>query len=132
MPIEFKWSGKTIQGTVQNGVMAANSKEEVMAFLKKKKITPTVIAEKNKSQSGAFASLKRGRAKVSTKDLVIFTRQFATMIDAGLPLVQALEILSQQTENKGFGRIIGEIKVDIEGGSTYADALKKHSKIFDN
>lgn len=131
MPIEFKWSGKSIQGTVQNGVMAANSKDEVMVYLKKKKITPTVITEKNKSQSSLF-SLGQKKAKVSTKDLVIFTRQFATMIDAGLPLVQALEILSQQTENKGFGKVIGEIKVDIEGGSTYADALKKHSRIFDN
>jgi type IV pilus assembly protein PilC len=130
MPIDFKWSGKTIQGAVQDGVMTANSKEEVMAYLRKKKITPTVIKEKDKSKGFSFSGSFGG--KVTTKDLVIFTRQFATMIDAGLPLVQALEILSQQTENRFFGKIIGEIKGDIEGGSTYADALKKHPKIFDN
>ncbi|MBL7048727.1 MAG: type II secretion system F family protein, partial [Nitrospira sp.] len=71
-----------------------------------------------------------GGVNVKEKDLVIFTRQFSTMIGAGLPLVQALEILSKQTENKGFAKIIGQIKSDVEGGSTFADALKRHPKVF--
>ena len=70
------------------------------------------------------------RGKVTEKDLVIFTRQFATMIGAGLPLVQALEILSKQTENSSFAKIIGDIKSDVEGGSTFADALRKFPRIF--
>jgi type IV pilus assembly protein PilC len=67
---------------------------------------------------------------VKDKDIVIFTRQFATMIDAGLPLVQALEILSTQVENKFLGTTLETIKTDVESGSTYADALKKHPKAF--
>jgi len=68
--------------------------------------------------------------KVKDKDIVVFTRQFATMIDAGLPLVQALEILSTQVENKSFGKVLAQVKIDVESGSTYADALKKHPRVF--
>ncbi|MBI5875446.1 MAG: type II secretion system F family protein, partial [Deltaproteobacteria bacterium] len=73
-----------------------------------------------------------GGTKVTTKEVVIFTRQFATMIDAGLPLVQCLEILSSQQENKGFKAALIEIKKSVEGGSTFADALRKHPKVFDD
>lgn len=124
MPIVFQWSGKTSKGTLQKGELTANSKEEVIAYLRKQNIIPTIVTQKPKP----VFRFPGGRVK--DKDLVIFTRQFATMIDAGLPLVQALEILSKQTENKTLAKVIGKVKVDVEGGSTYADALKKHPRIF--
>src|SRR4029077_6321243 len=71
-------------------------------------------------------------ASVKEKDLAVFTRQFATMIDAGLPLVQCLEILSTQTENPTLAKVIGDVRQDVEGGATYADALRKHPKAFDD
>lgn len=124
MAIVFQWSGKTAKGVLQSGEITANSKEEVMAHLRRQSIVPTVIAKKRKS---LFAL---GRGRVKDKDMVIFTRQFSTMIDAGLPLVQALEILSKQTENKTLAKVISEIKLDVEAGSTFADALRKHPKAF--
>jgi len=124
----FEWSGKTSKGTIESGEMPAGSKEEVMALLRKKNITPTLI--KPKEKKAAFAGLSAMRSKVKDKDIVIFTRQFATMIDAGLPLVQALEILTAQVENKFLAKTLGMIKSDVESGSTYADALRKHPKAF--
>src|SRR5512139_958804 len=124
----FEWSGKTGRGTIESGEMPANSKEEVVALLRKKNITPTLIRPKEKK--AAFAGLAALAAGVKDKDIVIFTRQFATMIDAGLPLVQALEILTSQVENKFLGKTLGMIKSDVESGSTYADALRKHPKAF--
>lgn len=88
-----------------------------------------VTSVKSKS---AGLSFNFGGGSVGDRDIVIFTRQFSTMIDAGLPLVQCLEILSSQTENKALAKAVGEIRSDVEGGATYADALKKHPKIFDN
>ncbi len=123
----FEWSGKTPRGTIESGELAAGSKEEVISQLRKKNITPTIIRPKEKKPLLAGLSLGGG---VKDKDIVIFTRQFATMIDAGLPLVQALEILSTQVENKNFGKTLSLIKGDVESGSTYADALRKHPKSF--
>ncbi|MEK7309118.1 MAG: type II secretion system F family protein [Nitrospirota bacterium] len=124
MPTVFIWSGKTSKGTIQSGEITANSKEEVIAQLRRRNIMPTTVTQKAKR----LFSLPGG--KPNDKDIVVFTRQFATMIDAGLPLVQALEILSKQTENKSLAAAITEIKANVEGGSTYADALKKHPRIF--
>ena len=125
MAIVFQWSGKTPKGVIESGEMSASTKEEVFAQLRKKNIIPTVVTEKPKKVS------KFGfGGKVKDKDIVVFTRQFSTMIDAGLPLVQTLEILSTQVENKGFGKTLAQIKTDVESGSTYADALKKHPKVF--
>jgi type IV pilus assembly protein PilC len=125
MAIVFQWSGKTSKGVVESGEMSAATREEVIAQLRKRKIIPTVVTEKPKKVSKfSFGG------KVKDKDIVVFTRQFSTMIDAGLPLVQTLEILSTQVENKGFGKILAQIKTDVESGSTYADALKKHPKVF--
>jgi len=108
--------------------MAAASKDEVTAKLRSKNITPTTITETEKKP---FLNLSFGGGKkVTQKDIVVFTRQFATMIDAGLPLVQALDILSTQVENKSLGKSLAAIKNDVEGGATYADALGKHPKIF--
>ncbi|MEJ2182172.1 MAG: type II secretion system F family protein [Nitrospirota bacterium] len=123
----FQWAGKTPQGTIESGEMTAKSKDEVQALLRRRKITPTTITEKQKK---SFWSLQLGDKKITDKDIVVFTRQFSVMIDAGLPLVQALEILSTQVENKSLGKVLAAIKEDVEGGSTYADALRKHPRTF--
>jgi len=121
----YKWSGKASNGDVVKGEITAASEQEVKSYLRKQRIIPKSVSKKPKA---LFSSM--GGGSVKDKDLVIFTRQFSTMIGAGLPLVQTLEILSNQTENKFFAKCIGEIKSDVEGGSTFADALKKHPKIF--
>ena len=123
----FEWSGKNAAGAVESGEITAASKEQVATQLKQKNITPTTINEKEKKP---FLGLQFGDKKVTDKDIVIFTRQFSTMIDAGLPLVQALDILSTQVESPGLAKVLVKVKADVEGGSTYADALKKHPKVF--
>src|SRR4030066_395298 len=120
----YQWSGKTPRGIIESGEITAATKEDVIAILGKKNIVPTIITEKPKKALFALGG------KIKDKDIVVFTRQFSTMINAGLPLVQALEILSTQVENKAFGKIIGQVKTDVESGLTYADSLKKHPKIF--
>ena len=125
MAIVFQWSGKTTKGVIESGEITAATKDEVIVQLRKRNITATVVIEKPKKVS------KFGfGGGVKDKDIVVFTRQFATMIDAGLPLVQALEILSTQVENKSFGKVLAQVKIDVESGSTYADALKKHPRVF--
>jgi type IV pilus assembly protein PilC len=123
----FEWSGKTSKGLIESGEITANSKDEVINQLRKRNIMATLIKQKEKKP--LFGGLSFGGG-VGDKDIVIFTRQFATMIDAGLPLVQALEILSTQVENKFLAKTLATIKDDVESGSTYADALKKHPKAF--
>jgi type IV pilus assembly protein PilC len=123
----FQWSGKTVRGTVESGEMTAGTREEVITLLRRRNITATVVTEKTKK--GILEKFSFG-GKVKDKDIVIFTRQFATMIDAGLPLVQALDILSLQVENKTLGKTLVQVKADVESGATYADALKKHPRIF--
>ena len=124
MATVYKWTGKSAKGEIVKGELSSNSKEEVKTILRKQRIIPTKISQKAKP---LLSGLGGG---INDQDLVIFTRQFATMIGAGLPLIQALEILSKQTENKYFAKHIEDIKGDVEGGSTFADALKKHPKIF--
>jgi type IV pilus assembly protein PilC len=123
----FQWSGRTSKGTIESGEISADSKDDVASQLRKRNIVPTAINPKAKKSS--FWSLSLG-GRVKDKDIVIFTRQFATMIDAGLPLVQALDILSTQVENKTLARTLSVVKGDVEGGSTYADALRKHPRVF--
>jgi len=125
MATVFQWAGKNRMGVIESGEMAAGTKDEVIAQLRKRNIVPTSIKEKGKKKG---FSLKGGRVK--DKDVVVFTRQFSTMIDAGLPLVQALDILASQVGNKKFAGVISQIKSDVEGGSTYADALARHPRIF--
>jgi type IV pilus assembly protein PilC len=122
----FTWEGKTRQGSVQKGEIAANSKEDVLALLRKQNIQPINVTAKPREIKLSF-----GAPKVKDKDVVIFTRQLATMIDAGLPLVQCLDILGNQTENKTLAKTINQVRSDVESGATFADALKKHPKIFD-
>jgi type IV pilus assembly protein PilC len=121
----FQWSGKTTRGTIETGEISAASKEEVITVLRKRNITVTVVTEKaEKKVSFGFGH------RVGDKDIVVFTRQFATMIDAGLPLVQALDILSTQVENKTLANTLVQVKTDVESGATYADALRKHPRVF--
>ena len=122
----FMWTGKTRQGAIRKGELSASSREEVIGFLRKEQILVTTIKKK-----AMEITLPGFGPSVKDKDIVIFTRQFATMIDAGLPLVQCLEILSTQTENPVLAKAIGEVRNDVEGGSTYADSLQKHPKVFD-
>ncbi|MEK7713337.1 MAG: type II secretion system F family protein [Deltaproteobacteria bacterium] len=124
MPV-FTWEGKNRKGEVKKGEMDAVNETAVNANLSKQGIISTAVKVKT-------SDIKPSKAKVSTKDLVVFTRQFATMIDAGLPLVQCLDILSSQQENKGFKAVLTQVKGDVESGSTFADALKKHPMVFDN
>ncbi|HET6466388.1 MAG TPA: type II secretion system F family protein [Nitrospiria bacterium] len=124
----FAWTGKTRQGAQQKGELVAKTREEVIGLLRKQNILVTSIQQK----AGAFNLNLNFGGGVTDKDIVVFTRQFATMIDAGLPLVQCLEILSTQTENKFLAKVVGEVRQEVESGSTYADALRKHPKAFDD
>ena len=123
MPI-FIYSGRTRGGQTIGGEMEAQNREAVIARLRSQQIIATAVKAKPKDINFSFGS------GVTEKDIVIFTRQFATMIDAGLPLVQCLEILSTQNDNKVFKKALAEIRQSVEGGSTFAAALKQHPKIF--
>ena len=128
MPV-YLWEGKDRKNQVQKGEMEANSPEVVRANLSRMKIVPTKIKAKPKD---LFENVSFLQPKVKANDIIIFARQFSTMIDAGLPILQCLEILHSQQENKTFQKIIKEIKESVEGGSTLADALKKFPKEFDD
>ena len=128
MPI-YVWAGKTKKGRSLKGEVEAADERIARIQLKKRSIEVKKLKQKPKD---LFANISFMQPKVTNKDLVIFTRQFSTMIDAGLPLVQGLNILGEQTENKTFRNMLKQITKDVEGGSTLADALGKHSKVFDN
>ncbi len=126
---KFSWSGRSRDGKNIKGDMEAASEGAVAAQLRRKGILPGKI----KQRGGGFdmeIKIPGFEEKITTKDLVVFTRQFSTMIDAGLPLVQCLDILSSQQENKTFKTALVQIKEDVESGSTFAEALGKHPKIF--
>ncbi|MDD5434214.1 MAG: type II secretion system F family protein [Nitrospira sp.] len=125
----YIWTGRTRDGKKQKGEVIAKSKDEVISTLRKQNILVTSVAAKSKKLNLDIPFLQ---AKVKDKDIAVFTRQFATMIDAGLPLIQCLDILAKQTEHKVFAAAINDIRQDVESGSTYADALKKHPKIFND
>ena len=127
MPI-FQWKARTRQGSLKKGEIEAMNEAAVMAQLRSQMLLPVTVKEKSKDVSEYLPFLKQG---VKTRDLVIFTRQFATMIDAGLPLVQCLDILGNQQPNKTFKEVIRQVKTDVEQGSTFADALRKHPKPYD-
>src|SRR3990172_6975233 len=127
MPI-YKWEGKTLKGLVKKGEMEAGDEAAIRIHLRQQNIIPTRIFSKGKAIT---FSLPFGK-KVKQRSVAIFTRQLATMIDAGLPLVQSLEILSSQQEHKVFKNVIREIREDVEGGSTFAGALIKHPVTFND
>jgi len=124
----YIWQGKTRDGATKKGELEARSAEAVMAQLRSQGIVPGKVKEKPKDISEIFTFLQ---PRVKVKDLVVFTRQFAVMVDAGLPLVQCLQILGDQEENPTFKRAINEVRSDVESGATFADSLRKHPKIFD-
>ena len=124
---KFAWEGKTRTGAVQKGVTEAQDAASVETQLKRAGLLGITVKE----QREAFKMPSFGGGSIDTKDLVIFTRQFATMIDSGLPLVQCLDILSSQQEKPAFKQILLKVKESVEGGSTFADALAKHPKAFD-
>jgi type IV pilus assembly protein PilC len=128
MPV-FKWSGKDGSGAAKSGEIEAINQAAAVGLLRQQKITLDSVSEKKGlSMDLQIPGLE---AQPTKKDLVVFTRQFATMIDAGLPLVQCLDILGNQQEKNSFKKVILRIKEDVEGGSTFADALNKHPRIFD-
>lgn len=127
MPV-YKWEGKTLKGLVKKGELEGANEGAIRAQLRQQNIVPTKIVSKGKQINLSFSF----GSKVKQRSIAIFTRQLATMIDAGLPLVQSLEILSSQQENKSFKTILRGIREDVEGGSTFAGALKKHPATFND
>jgi type IV pilus assembly protein PilC len=122
---EFTWEARGRTGELRAGTMVAENIEAVNTRLRKQNLNPVKVKKK------PFAiNIKLGTG-VDTKDLVTFTRLFATMIDAGLPLVQCLEILAGQQPKPAFAAVLKDIKNSVEGGSTFSDALRKHPRIFD-
>ncbi|MFP4040511.1 MAG: type II secretion system F family protein [Desulfosudaceae bacterium] len=127
MPV-YLWEGKR-RNSIEKGEMEAADEQAVRAQLQRMRVTPTKIKKKPKD---LFENVSFLQPKVSQQDIIVFARQFSTMIDAGLPIVQCLDILQSQEENATFKKILRNIKDDVEGGLTLADALKKHPQQFDN
>ncbi|HJS65782.1 MAG TPA: type II secretion system F family protein, partial [Nitrospiraceae bacterium] len=125
----FAYVGRTRSGAVKKGELSAKTRDEAVDQLRKQSVVVTSLEEKKRGTRGFNLSLGSG---LTDKDLVVFTRQFGTMINAGLPLVQCLEILSTQSENKILRETVGEVKTQVEAGSTFSDALRRHPKIFDD
>lgn len=130
MPV-FEWQGKTIKGDIKTGVSRADSEAALRASLRKDNIILVKLSEK-KDVKGAEKEKYDPKKKVKKLHIVILTRQLATMITAGLPLVQSLDILGNQIEEKNLRGIVREIKEKIEGGSRFADALKDYPQCFDD
>jgi type IV pilus assembly protein PilC len=126
----FAYVGRTRSGAVKKGELSAKTRDEAVDQLRKQSVVVTSLEEK---KGGGFDLSKISLGSgLTDKDLVVFTRQFGTMINAGLPLVQCLEILSTQSENKVLRETIGEVKTQVEAGSTFSDALRRHPKVFDD
>jgi type IV pilus assembly protein PilC len=124
MPM-YEFTARNTTGQIQKGQLDVASKEDVSAYLRKNRLILVSVREAPKQ-----ISLSLGAGRVKTRDIVIFTRQFATMINAGLPLVQSLNILAAQTENKTLREVTKAVVYDVESGNTLADALSKHPKAF--
>jgi type IV pilus assembly protein PilC len=123
---DYKYRGTSRSGTNVSGVMAATSKEDLRNMLKRQQITPTKMTEKGKE-----FNIPVFGGGVSAKELAIFTRQFSVMIDAGLPLVQCLEILAGQQENKTFQKVLTATRSQVEGGATLSASMRSSPKVFD-
>src|SRR5262245_31264529 len=128
MSTVYLWKARTRQGIVKRGELEALNDTAVIAHLRTQMLQPISVKKKPKDIRELVPFLKPG---IRTRELVIWTRQFATMIDAGLPLVQCLQILGDQQENPTFREIIQTVRADVEQGATFADALRKHPKPFD-
>src|SRR6059058_1808398 len=127
MPV-FTFSGKNSAGEKVNGERVAANKQVLALQLRREQIAGPTIREKGKE----FALPTFGSGKVKTKDIAIFFRQFSVMIDAGLPLVQCLEILAANQENATFQKSLTGVRVTVEGGSTLANAMRQYPKVFDD
>ena len=127
MPI-YVWKGISANGDKRKGEVEAPDQAAALAHVKRLRIKEPVIKEKPKD---LLENISFFQPKVTGKDIVIFTRQLSTMIDAGLPLVQGLEILSKQQDNSTFKKVLTSVKSDVETGLTFADAMRKHPKVFD-
>jgi type IV pilus assembly protein PilC len=119
----FSYTARTANGDLKKGTLDVANRDEVMAQLKRQRLAVVNIKEEGKQKTS-------GGGSISMRDIVIFTRQFSTMINAGLPLVQALDILAKQTENKTLSEVTKVVVADVESGNTVADALGKHPKAF--
>jgi len=122
---EFTWEARGRTGEVRRGTMEAENEEVVNQRLRQQQLNPVKVQARKKWTEFSVGS------GVNTRDLVTFTRLFATMIDAGLPLVQCLEILSSQQSNKHFAQVLRDVKASVEGGTTFSEALRRHPKVFD-
>ena len=123
----FEWKGTARNGQATGGQQVADSKDAVIAMMRRQQIVVTAVKEKGKE-----IALPKFGGGVSPQQIAIFTRQFSVMIDAGLPLVQCLEILGNQQENKTFKRVLIQIRQDVESGSNLADSMRKHPKVFND
>ncbi|HIJ55811.1 MAG TPA: type II secretion system F family protein [Deltaproteobacteria bacterium] len=128
MPV-YLWEGTNRRNEVQKGEMEAPNEQAVRTQLGRQRINPTKIKQKPKD---LFENVSFMQPKVTEKDVILFARQFSTMIDAGLPIVQCLDILFSQQENKTFKKVLKDVKESVEGGSTLAESLNKYPKNFDN
>ena len=128
MPV-YAYEGRTRAGAMKKGVIEAANEAAATAQLRTQQILPTVVKARGRN---LLAGIKWPTSKPKTRELVIFTRQFATMIDAGLPLVQCLDILAEQQPNKYFQGVLRNVKSDVEQGSTFADALRRHPRCYDD
>ncbi len=123
---EFTWEARARSGELRKGTMEADDESAVQARLRQQQLSPVKVKKKR-----SFASIQLGSG-VDTKDLVTFTRLFATMIDAGLPIVQCLDILANQQKNKTFQAVLKDIKAQVEQGATFSEALRRHPAVFDD
>jgi type IV pilus assembly protein PilC len=122
---EFVWEARGKTGELRKGTMEAETENTVQTRLRSQQLNPTKVKKKSRAINFKIGS------GVGAKDLVTFTRLFATMIDAGLPIVQCLDILCNQTDNKHFAIVLKDVKSSVEQGSTFSDSLRKHPKVFD-
>src|ERR1700738_1561070 len=125
MPV-YTYRGTNRSGSSVSGEVTATSKTDLQNILRRQQITPTKMSEKGKE-----FNLPTFGAGVDSKELAVFTRQFSVMIDAGLPLVQCLEILAGQQENKSFQKILNGVRGSVEGGATLSTSMKQFDKVFD-
>ena len=126
MPV-FTYTGVNRAGAKVSGERSAATKNELQNALRREQINVSKVSEKGKE----FSIPSFGGGKVKSKELAVFTRQFSVMIDAGLPLVQCLEILAQQQENKTFQKILTGVRSSVEGGATLSSSMKQYEKVFD-
>jgi len=125
----FAWKGRTAGGEVRSGEIEARDRDDALAQLRRKRVIVTQVRPKPKGMKFSFG---QGKRNVRSRDLAIFTRQFSTMIDSGLPLVQCLDILSKQSDDANFRTIIQDVMHDVEAGTTLAEAMAKHPQAFDS